>query len=121
MRIYLPLCFLPSFCYGFVVQQPGSAFRASALSATVEDTTAAPPVKEAPGAGWVPDWEDRKGLPESEFMKSDENQPDLSGMWECPLTRWDSEGYGRMSAVFRRREHLILGCAASDMYIRRSH
>lgn len=25
-------------------------------------------------------------------MRSDTMKPDLSGMWECPLTRWDSEG-----------------------------
>lgn len=49
-------------------------------------------VREAPGAGWVPDWEDRPGLPEEEFLKSDMSKADLSGMWECPLTRWDAEG-----------------------------
>mmetsp|Transcript_17391 Transcript_17391/g.25989 ORF Transcript_17391/g.25989 Transcript_17391/m.25989 type:complete len:391 (-) Transcript_17391:51-1223(-) len=25
-------------------------------------------------------------------MQSDMSKPDLSGMWECPLTRWDSDG-----------------------------
>lgn len=59
------------------------------LAATVEE---APPVKEAPSAGWVPEWENRpSGLTETEFLRSDESSPDLSGMWECPLTRWDSE------------------------------
>jgi hypothetical protein len=52
-----------------------------------------PPVTEAPGAGYVPEWEGRTGLPPDEFMKSDLSKPDLSEMWECPLTRWDSEGY----------------------------
>jgi len=59
-------------------------------------STAEPPekqiVREPPSAGWEPEWEDRPGLPVEEFLKSDESQPDLSGMWECPLTRWDYEG-----------------------------
>ena len=62
----------------------------SALGATVEDSQV---VRQAPDAGWVPEWEDRLGLPESEFLASDMTKPDLAGMWECPLTRWDSEGY----------------------------
>ena len=64
--------------------------RASApLRATVESDAI---VREAPGAGWVPDWEDRPGLPEAEFLASDMDKPDLAGMWECPLTKWDSAG-----------------------------
>ena len=59
----------------------------SQLSSTVEVK------REAPSAGWVPDWEDRPGLTPEEFMESDMSKPDLSGMWECPLTRWNSEGY----------------------------
>ena len=51
------------------------------------------PAREAPGAGWVPDWEGREGLTPEEFLASDMSKEDLSGMWECPLTRWDSEGY----------------------------
>lgn len=51
----------------------------------------APPQREAPGAGYVPEWEDRPGLSPEEYMESDMSKPDLSGMWECPLTRWDSE------------------------------
>lgn len=58
-------------------------------AATLEETA---PVREAPGAGWEPDWEDRPGLTPEEFMRSDTARPDLSGMWECPLTRWDSDG-----------------------------
>eukprot|EP00977_Amphora_coffeiformis_P028092 scaffold34690_cov288-Amphora_coffeaeformis.AAC.7 len=65
---------------------------------TTLGSTAEPPtekqeiVREAPAAGWEPEWEDRPGLPMEEFLKSDESQPDLSGMWECPLTRWDYKG-----------------------------
>jgi hypothetical protein len=59
----------------------------SAIFSTVE-----PPKREAPGAGWVPEWENREGLSPGEFIKSDMSKPDRSGMWECPLTRWDSDG-----------------------------
>jgi len=59
------------------------------LSSTIEKTA---PERIAPDAGWEPEWEGRTGLSPDEFMKSDMNKPDLSGMWECPLTRWDSEG-----------------------------
>ena len=55
-------------------------------------STAEPPQRIAPDAGVVPEWEDRPGLSPNEFMKSDESKKDLSGMWECPITRWDSEG-----------------------------
>lgn len=55
-------------------------------------SAAAPPKREAPGAGYVPEWEGResKKSPE-EFLLSDMSKPDLSEMWECPLTRWDSD------------------------------
>ena len=59
---------------------------ASALYSTMEA-----PERVAPDAGWVPQWENRPGLSEEEFMKSDMAKPDLSGMWECPLTKWDSD------------------------------
>ena len=55
-------------------------------------STATPPERVAPDAGYTPEWEDRPGLPEEEFLQSDMDKDDLSGMWECPLTRWDSEG-----------------------------
>lgn len=55
-------------------------------------STATPPERVAPDAGYIPDWEDRPGLAPEEFMQSDMSKPDLAGMWECPLTRWDSEG-----------------------------
>lgn len=72
-------------------RRPTLPTTASALRATVEESSQV--VRQAPGAGWVPEWEDRPGLPESEFLASDMNKPDLAGMWECPLTRWDSQGY----------------------------
>ena len=50
------------------------------------------PERVAPDAGYVPEWEGRTGKSPEEFMQSDMNKPDLSGMWECPLTRWDSDG-----------------------------
>jgi hypothetical protein len=61
----------------------------SSLHATVQD---APLVREAPGSGWEPEWEGRQGLPKEKFLESDMSKPDRSGMWECPLTRWDFEG-----------------------------
>jgi hypothetical protein len=61
----------------------------TSLHATVQD---APLVREAPGSGWEPEWEGRQGLPKEKFLESDMSKPDRSGMWECPLTRWDFEG-----------------------------
>ncbi len=61
-------------------------------SSTRLQSTATPPERVAPDAGYMPDWEDRPGLPEEKFLETDMSKPDLSGMWECPLTRWDSEG-----------------------------
>ena len=75
------LAFLPSNLNSL----PSSSTR---VGSTVTDS---PPERVAPGAGWVPDWEDRPGKDPSEFLVSDESKPDLSGMWECPLTRWDSD------------------------------
>jgi hypothetical protein len=51
------------------------------------------PERVAPGAGYEPAWENRPGLSPEQYMASDMTKPDLSGMWECPLTRWDSNGY----------------------------
>ena len=50
-----------------------------------------PPERVAPDAGNIPEWEDREGKSPEEYMQSDMDKPDLSSMWECPLTRWDSE------------------------------
>jgi len=61
------------------------------LASTVEKP-AAVPERTAPGAGWEPEAMPVTGLAPDEFMKSDMDKEDLSGMWECPLTRWDSEG-----------------------------
>lgn len=67
-----------------------SSSRSSPLMAVSIDADA--PERVAPDAGWNPEWEDRPGLTEEVFLKSDESKPDLSGMWECPLTRWDAAG-----------------------------
>ena len=80
---------LPSSTLAFSAARQGYVSRAALYAATLGE---APPVREAPGAGYEPDWEDRPGLSPEEFMKSDMAKPDRSGMWECPLTRWDSEG-----------------------------
>ena len=68
------------------------------VKATVD--VEAPPAREAPGAGSKPKWENRPG--KENFLDSDLSQPDLSEMWECPLTRWDSEGYGGLSVDWFR-------------------
>jgi hypothetical protein len=62
------------------------------LTATI-DKAAVVIEKKAPLAGSEPKWEDRpSGLTQAEFLQSDMSLPDISGMWECPLTRWDSDG-----------------------------
>jgi hypothetical protein len=61
-------------------------------STVVVRSTVAPPERTSPGAGWEPAWENRPGLTPSEFMKSDMTKPELIDIWECPLTRWDTEG-----------------------------
>jgi hypothetical protein len=72
-----------------VTRMTGQSLSSSSLHATVQD---APLVREAPGSGWEPEWEGRQGLPKEKFLESDMSKPDRSGMWECPLTRWDFEG-----------------------------
>jgi len=69
---------------------PSAKPTGTTLQSTVESE--APTVRVAPGAGWEPEWEGKTGLAPAEFVKSDMDKPDLSGMWECPLTRWDSDG-----------------------------
>jgi len=64
--------------------------RVVARTTALQSTEA--PERSAPDARFEPDWEDRQGLSPEEFMASDMSKPDASGMWECPLTRWDSEG-----------------------------
>ncbi|KAL3756815.1 hypothetical protein ACHAWU_000457 [Discostella pseudostelligera] len=64
----------------------------SIVTQLASSTISSPPERIAPDAGWVPEWEGRTGLSPEEFVKSDMSKPDLSGMWECPLTRWNSEG-----------------------------
>jgi hypothetical protein len=73
---------------------PSFQHSTKSLSGSARFSTAAPspPEKVAPDAGWEPEWENRAGLPASEFIQSDMSKPDIAGMWECPLTRWDSDG-----------------------------
>lgn len=71
---------------------PATHNKAGVNKSALFSTTEAPPVKTAPDAGFEPEWEGRTGLPVAEFMSSDMSKPDVSGMWECPLTRWDSDG-----------------------------
>jgi hypothetical protein len=66
--------------------------RPQASLATRLHSTLDAPERTAPDAGFMPEWEDRPGLTPEEFMASDMDKPDRAGMWECPLTRWDSEG-----------------------------
>ena len=81
------LLLVPTAVSAFAPQPSGRS--ATRMAATpVEE----PPTREAPDAGYVPEWEDRPGLSPEEFMQSDMAAPDLSAMWECPLTRWDSQG-----------------------------
>jgi len=70
----------------------GHSNAAARTTTTRLSVAAEPPTRTAPDAGYIPDWEDRPGLTPEEFMQSDMSKPDLSGMWECPLTRWDSDG-----------------------------
>lgn len=69
-----------------------------------------PPERVAPDAGSVPPWEDRPGLTPDEFMTSDMSKPDLSGMWECPLTLWDSDNIDvrKAQAQARRQPKCLL-------------
>ena len=71
---------------------PASHYHQSVPSSLTSLNAAIAPERVAPDAGYVPDWDNRTGKPPEEFMQSDMDKPDLSGMWECPLTRWDSEG-----------------------------
>lgn len=88
----------------------------SLQAATMEETAAAAPKREAPGAGWEPEWEDRPGLSPEEFMKSNMSKPDLSGMWECPLTRWNSDDIDIVQAQKEaaKMPHCPLEVRASD-------
>jgi hypothetical protein len=66
------------------------------LYASTTTTSSSSVSRTPPGVGNKPNWENRRRTQEytvSEFLRSNENQPDASEMWECPLTRWDSEGY----------------------------
>ena len=86
----IALALLPSVASAFApVQFASRASKANAKSYGLKSAVA--PERVAPDAGKVPEWEGRTGLTEEEFMASDMSKPDASGMWECPLTRWNSE------------------------------
>ncbi|KAL7489623.1 hypothetical protein ACHAW6_015342 [Cyclotella cf. meneghiniana] len=74
----------------------------------LRSTLQSPPERTAPSAGRVPEWENRPGLSPEEFMASDMSKPDLSGMWECPLTRWNSDGIDVREA--QRMARRVPGC-----------
>lgn len=82
--VALAAAFGPQLTCGFAPSSVNGPFMTQLASAVA-------PERVAPDAGYVPDWEDRPGLSPEEFMASDMSKPDLSGMWECPLTRWDSD------------------------------
>uniref|UniRef100_A0A7S2W2J7 TauD/TfdA-like domain-containing protein n=1 Tax=Eucampia antarctica TaxID=49252 RepID=A0A7S2W2J7_9STRA len=90
MKLFTATCVLlltTSGVTGFSANQHYNA--ATRLHSTVSPET---PERVAPDAGWIPEWEDRQGLSPEKFIASNMNKPDASGMWECPLTRWNSEG-----------------------------
>ena len=58
------------------------------LASTVEKPVT--PERTAPDSAYEPEWEGREGLSPEEFMQSDMSKPDIAGMWECPLTLWDT-------------------------------
>jgi hypothetical protein len=70
----------------------------SSASKSARFSTMSPPERTAPDAGWEPEWEGRDGLPAEEFIQSDMSRPDIAGMWECPLTRWDADGIDVVAA-----------------------
>lgn len=83
------LTVIPAASFAFTAPHVGTRNTATKSSLF---STAEPPARKAPDAGWEPDWENRDGLSQEQFLYTDMSKPDLSGMWECPLTRWDSEG-----------------------------
>jgi hypothetical protein len=48
------------------------------------------PERTIPGAGSRPEWAN-KALPKENYRASNPTAPDLSGLPECPLTRWNSD------------------------------
>mmetsp|Transcript_8107 Transcript_8107/g.11698 ORF Transcript_8107/g.11698 Transcript_8107/m.11698 type:complete len:378 (+) Transcript_8107:84-1217(+) len=105
------LVFLPAVAAFAPVQVGNPVTCTTKLGATIEV-----PDRVAPDAGYVPEWEDRPGLPADQFMESDMTKPDRSGMWECPLTRWDSEGINIEEAQKEaaKMPHCPLEIRASD-------
>jgi len=102
----------PTVVFGF----SSSTASRQRVSITSISSTVEPPERIAPNAGYIPDWEDRPGLSPEKFMASDMSKPDLSGMWECPLTRWDSEGIDVVEAQKEaaKQPHCPLEIRASE-------
>ncbi|KAL3774877.1 hypothetical protein HJC23_009228 [Cyclotella cryptica] len=82
--------------------------RALSTTTALHSTLQSPPQRTAPAAGHIPEWENRPGLSPEEFMASDLSKPDLGGMWECPLTRWNSEDIDVREA--QRMAKQVPGC-----------
>ena len=89
----------------------GFSTQTNKISSFALRSTMEPPERTAPDAGYIPEWENRPGLTPEEYMASDMSKPDLSGMWECPLTRWDSSGYVRNNIISLSR---VLNHICSD-------
>jgi hypothetical protein len=70
-------------------QIAGSGHRVGSHS-TMMGATATIPERTIPGAGVKPDWAN-KATPKANFAASNLEVPDLTGLVECPLTRWDSQ------------------------------
>lgn len=88
MNRILSLCLLSSSAVAFTTTSTTTS--TSRHATLLQATTVQPPERKAPGAGYVPEWENRPGLAPEEFLASDMTKPDLGAdMWECPLTRWD--------------------------------
>ena len=74
---------------GFIASKRATS---SLYATTIEKPEHTIPLERtAPGAGYLPQWEGRPGLTPEEFLASDMDAPDLSAMWESPMTLWDME------------------------------
>mmetsp|Transcript_112823 Transcript_112823/g.319576 ORF Transcript_112823/g.319576 Transcript_112823/m.319576 type:complete len:519 (-) Transcript_112823:126-1682(-) len=78
---------------GSVLPRPTASARdGSARPAAVKMSIATAPAPERtdPGAASRPEWANKEA-PKENFMASDPSRPDLSGLRECPRTRWDTK------------------------------
>jgi hypothetical protein len=79
---------LHAFSSLLLASTPGIRQHSRSQSPMMQATAA--PVRTIPGAGERPDWAN-KALPRDNYMLSNPIAPDLSGLPECPLTRWNPE------------------------------